>query len=104
MKNIITILLLAILSCNGTKKIANNSDLIGTWCLQGNQINYPTLTFRKNSIAEFGSRMDTVYSFKYMIDVDYLNLVLPDSSVSKNRIITLTKSKLHKAKASTKHG
>jgi hypothetical protein len=96
MKKVITILIIyALASCGATHKLNKLQDsIIGTWCLVENQTNYPTITFRADALATFDSRIDTVYSFKYSIDGKYLNLVQPDTSISRNRILTLSKDSL----------
>jgi len=96
MKKAIIILTIGVLvSCGSTQKLGRGQDvIIGTWCLVGNQINYPTITFRSDALATFDSRIDTVYSFKYSVDDKYLNLVQPDASISKNRILTLSRDSL----------
>lgn len=94
-KAIIILIVGALVSCGATRKLNRGQDLIiGTWCLVGNQVNYPTITFRTDALATFDSRIDTVYSFKYSIDGKYLNLVQPDTSISRNRILTLSKDSL----------
>lgn len=95
MKNVFIIIAI-LLSCNTTKKIKGGSDtIIGRWCLlNSNQLNYPTLTFGADSIAIFSSKMDTVYSFKYFVQGNYLNLVQPSTRVNKDRILKLTSDSL----------
>ena len=84
-----------LLACSSSQKINNvSNEIIGTWCLVGNQINYPTVTFSMDALATFDSKIDTVYSFKYSIDGKYLNLVQPDESISRNRILSLSKDSL----------
>lgn len=96
MKKIIIILITSVLvSCNSTNKLhSKQSAIIGTWRLVGNQINYPTISFTADGHATFHSRIDTVYSFKYFVENKYLNIVLPDTSISKNRILALTRDSL----------
>lgn len=95
MKNVF-IIIAVLLSCNTTKKIEGRSDtIIGRWCLLNpNQLNYPTLTFGMDSIAIFSSKMDTVYSFKYFVEGNYLNLVQPSTKVNRDRILKLTSDSL----------
>jgi hypothetical protein len=78
-------------SCGTVKNIHKNTDIFGTWCLVAtNEINYPTITFKENSFATLGSKMDTVYGHKYYLKGDKLYFVLADAKVSRNKIIKLT--------------
>lgn len=71
------------------------STIIGRWCLVNtSQINYPKISFNKDSIAVFESRMDTVYSFKYYIKKRYLILTQSNGKIIKNKIIFLNNDSL----------
>ena len=95
MKNVIIIFGLLFGSCGTLQKIENgNSTIVGKWCLGSNEINYPTVTFGTNSMAVFSSRMDTVYTFRYYVQSNKLNLVQPTREINKDRILKLTKDSL----------
>jgi hypothetical protein len=87
--------ILMLLACGSSQKINSvSNEIIGTWCLVGNQINYPTITFKPDKLATFDSKMDTVYSFRYSISKPYLKIIQPDASIIENRILILTKDSL----------
>lgn len=93
----IILYILLTLSCTPTKNIQKNilsKNIIGRWCLTVNQTNYPSITFREDSLAIFDSRGDTVYRFKYYLSESDLFLVQPTSEVRKNHILSLTKDSL----------
>ena len=71
-----------------------STSIVGTWCLTTNGINYPTITFGNDSLATLGSKMDTVYSYKYYMKNGKLCLILPNAMVNKINIVKLTKDTL----------
>jgi hypothetical protein len=84
-----------LLACHHQKRINDlGNEIIGTWCLVSNQINYPRIKFNADKLATFDSRIDTVYFFAYSINKASLKLVERDSTISENRILLLTKDSL----------
>lgn len=85
------------LSCSSSKTVHKNAyaeSIIGRWCLTVNQTNYPSITFREDSLSIFDSRGDTVYWFKYYVKEPYLYLVQPNHEVKKNKILKLSSDSL----------
>lgn len=72
------ITLLYLQSCNlNHKRLKNrqNKSIKGYWILKNQKvINYPSLEFKKDSLAIFFSRGDTIYRFKYFVKGSYLTL------------------------------
>ncbi len=73
---------------------SNSTKLVCRWCLIGNQLNYPTLTFQNDSLAVFGSRGDTVFRFKYYIKSQNLYLIRPEGEIVQNKILHLSNDSL----------
>lgn len=95
MKNIIIIFVFTCSSYIAPEKTPDKDySIIGRWCLITNEINYPSLTFGNDSIAIFDSKMDTLYSFKYYVNGDNLNLFQPNGDTNEYRILKLTKDSL----------
>jgi len=88
-----------LLCCNkrirnvGDKKI-ENTEILGEWLLIKKQINYPMLTFNKDSNAIFSSMGDTVYRFKYYVKDSQLVLRDINGVMSKNVILKLDRDSL----------
>jgi hypothetical protein len=75
-------------ACGTVKNVRKqNIDIVGTWCLTTNQINYPTITFGNDSLVTLGSKMDTVYSHKYYLQGDRIYFVLANGKISESEII-----------------
>lgn len=71
--------------------------LQGKWELKGDesQINYPILSFNKDSSAVFSSRADTLYRFNYSIKKNYLILRSTSTpEVTRWEILRLSKDEL----------
>jgi hypothetical protein len=85
--------LILIYSCSASQSI-QQKQIAGVWCLTTKAINYPTILFKIDSLSEFGSRMDTVYTFKYKFSKNNLSLVQRDETVKTFRIEKLTKDTL----------
>ncbi|HEV9036260.1 MAG TPA: hypothetical protein VGQ51_06570 [Puia sp.] len=68
--------------------------IVGLWCLSSSQPNYPTIRFQADSIAEFGSRLDTVYTFKYYLKGGYVNVMTGAGKMYRNKIVKLTDDSL----------
>lgn len=96
MKKVIVIILFLFLnSCGVSKKNNPKLVIVGKWCLVDKKsINYPTITFDNEGIAIFTSKMDTVYSYKYFIKNDELNLIQPSRKVNVDKIIKISKDSL----------
>ncbi len=90
---LITIFFCSCVSPKKNQKDAGMIDLLGTWCLTERQINYPSLTFQKDSIAIFTSFGDTIYSFRYYQKNNTLNLTTT-KGIIRNEIIKHTKDSL----------
>ncbi|QEE50306.1 hypothetical protein FUA48_12180 [Flavobacterium alkalisoli] len=89
--------LIIFLSCSFVKQDKNiiyQRDIIGTWLLNKKQVNYPQLTFSSDNTCIFTSMGDTLYRFKY--EVKGNELILEDvlKQVSRNKIISLTRTTL----------
>ncbi len=70
----------------------NNSNIVGNWCLDSSllhQLNYPKITFLKNSTAVLSSRMDTVYVYIYYLHGNSIYFKT-NTNVNEFRIIKLT--------------
>ena len=70
------------------------ADLLGTWLLNKEQVNYPTLDFYPDSTAIFGSYCDTIYRFTYKTLGDTLVLKDLNDNVRYNRIKIINDSVL----------
>jgi hypothetical protein len=90
---LILIICYACISQKKNRKGIQEPDLIGTWCLTTKQINYPSISFKKDSIAIFTSLGDTIYSFKYYMNNKNLYLV-NDNRLTENKILKLTRDSL----------
>jgi len=94
---ILTCCILFLLSCsylrisNPTK---SDKRIVGRWCLTTNQTNYPSITFRNDSLSIFDSRGDTIYWFKYYVSNSVLWLIQPNGELNGNRIMKLSKDSL----------
>src|SRR5262245_59219974 len=69
------------------------SELSGTYCLVSKQVNYPSISFKKDSIAIFTSLGDTIYYFKFYVNYDKLFLINKDKLIE-NRILKLSNDSL----------
>ncbi len=81
-------------SCKAQNKQLESKDIMGKWSLTTDNINYPQLTFLKDSSAIFTSRGDTVYRFKYYIKSSDLILKDINNVTSKDKIIKLNQDSL----------
>jgi hypothetical protein len=71
------LVLVSIISCGPRQEATryNGRDILGVWKLKDKeQLNYPTLDFKPDSIAILTSRGDTVYRWKYLVQGDSLIL------------------------------
>lgn len=48
--------------------------ILGTWSLENDKDFYPSLNFRKDSLAILGSHSDTIYIFRYVLNKDSILL------------------------------
>lgn len=88
------LILIVVFGCTTTKTRMSNS-ICGTWILSNKKaINYPEISFNKDSTAVFKSKGDTIYRFTYTL-IDY-EIVLTDLNGNKKscEIIELTNNKL----------
>jgi len=82
-------------SCISIKDSTNSEKyIVGKWCLLDEKINYPTITFTEDSLAVLGSRMDTIYYYKYFVNGNYLHLMNFENKNAKIPILTFTRDSL----------
>ncbi len=96
MRYILILMFVLFFSCASQKKYPSSStqfSIVGRWCLITNQVNYPTLIFKKDSLATFTSLGDTAYFFKYYVRDKNLHLINTIGQIE-NTILSLTSDSL----------
>lgn len=86
--------LIFVLSCSS--KQLDGNDILGEWTLQskGSEINYPSISFVKDSLAVFTSRADTIYRYQYRVGTNSLIFKDIDGRESEFKILELNDSTL----------
>ena len=92
--NSFAILIFFLCSCS-TKQIAKD-DILGEWKLQSkdSQINYPSVSFDKDSLAVLTSRADTIYHYHYRMGDNSIIFKDLDGKESEFKIFELNDSTL----------
>lgn len=74
-RTVFTIFTLLLLNgCIQNKVFNYEENIIGYWCLNSEDLNYPSIIFNEDSSAIFNSHIDTVYTFKYFVEKNYLHI------------------------------
>lgn len=83
-----------ILACSYSFNNLNSTDyIIGEWCLNVHQINYPSIQFTKDKTLLLKSLGDTIYRYQYYIK-DHSLFIRKGNKTTKIRIMKLTKDSL----------
>lgn len=84
------------ISCTRTPSVTLNK-IQGRWILQDSKaIEFREISFWKDSLATFSTRVDTIYRFKYYLKKSNLILIDPfnQKNLTTNQIIKLNKKEL----------
>lgn len=92
--NSFAVLIFFLCSCS-TKQIAKD-DILGEWRLQSKEspINYPSVSFDKDSSAVLTSRADTIYRYQYRVGDNSIIFKDLDGKESEFKILELNGSTL----------
>jgi hypothetical protein len=92
--NSFAVLVFLLCSCS-TKQIANDS-IFGVWRLQSkdSSLNYPSVSFYKDSSAVLTSRADTIYRYQYRVGDNSIIFKDLDGKESEFKILELNSSTL----------